>query len=80
MLGVVQELFDSQSGHSIWLRPAQYLHINSANNPDPVSFAWISEAARARGETALGIITREGEVQLAPPVKQMYKFRPGTCQ
>lgn len=73
----MQELFDSQSGHSIWLRPAQYLHINSANDPDPVSFAWIAEAARARGETALGIITREGEVQLAPPVQQMFKFRPG---
>lgn len=58
----LQEFFDSQSGHTIWLRSAQAYHIDSSGDPDPVSFAWISEAARTRGETAIGVMTREGEV------------------
>lgn len=61
----MQEFFDGQSGHTIWLRSAQAYHIDYSRDPDPVSFAWISEAARTRGETALGVMTREGEVRIS---------------
>lgn len=37
-----------------------------------MSFAWISEAARTRGETALGVMTREGEVRCLMLVAMEY--------
>lgn len=42
-----------------------------------MTFGWLEEAARMRGETALGIMTREGEVTLAPNVDYAHRFRPG---
>jgi hypothetical protein len=47
------------------------------SNDATVTFGWLMEAARHRGETALGIMTREGEVTLAPAAEHTHRFRPG---
>jgi hypothetical protein len=74
-----QELFNRECGSSIRLRSAQNFHIDSRASADAatVTFGWLGEAARMQGETALGIMTREGEVMLAPPSDYSHKFRPG---
>ena len=76
---LVQELFNRECGSSIRLRSAQHFFIDSRAPGDAatVTFGWLGEAARLRGETALGIMTREGEVTLAPPSDFKHRFRPG---
>lgn len=75
----VQELFNRECGSSIRLRSAQNFHIDSHSplTARTVTFGWLCEAARMRGESCLGIMTREGEVTLAPPAEYSHKFRPG---
>ena len=73
----MQELFNHKCGSSVRLRSAQNFNIDPASDAATVTFGWLGESARLRGETALGIMTREGEVTLAPNTEYTHTFRPG---
>lgn len=73
----VQELFNPKCGSSVRLRSAQSFHLDPTSNDATVTFGFLSESARIRGETALGIMTREGDVALAPSADYTHTFRPG---
>lgn len=72
-----QEMFDASGGQAIFLRSSRFFRIDPDQATDPVKFSRIIECARARGETAIGIMTREGDLRLAPSADFMYTFRNG---
>lgn len=72
----LQELFDEQGGHAIFLRSSRFFRIDP-DKAEPAKFSRIVECARARGETAIGIMTREGDLRLAPSAEFLYTFRNG---
>jgi hypothetical protein len=74
---MLQEMFDASGGQAIFLRSSRFFRINPDVSGETVKFSRIMECARARGETAIGIMTREGDLRLAPSADFQYTFRCG---
>lgn len=70
----LSELIDSTQGQEIYLRrPERYSLSTQA-----VPFAEVAELARLRGETALGYVSGDGSLVLAPDADSAHLYTPNS--